>query len=116
MYIVLSGKGFCLFYICNNKIENYLIYHGELNDFKPHEHAISNKDFCLFVLFMVSWSSLYSGNYQGYAMWLPIEEFSFIMFLFSHVEAFKLLKLVRMLSVFLQMYQLTTQFGTASHV
>jgi len=88
------GRGSAFSISATTKLKIISVYHGELNEFKPHEHAISNKDFCLFVLFMVSGSSLYSGNYQGYAIWLLIKEFSFIMFLFSHVEAFKLLKLV----------------------
>lgn len=97
MYIVLSGRGSAFSISATMKLKIISIYHGELNEFKLHEHAISNKDFCLFVLLMVSGSYLYSGNYQGYVIWLLIEEFSFVMFLFSHVGAFKLLKLVRML-------------------
>lgn len=72
------------------------IYLAEFNEFKPCECAISRKKF-FFVLFMVSRSYLYSVSYQGYAIQLLIDEFSFIMFLFTHVEGYKLSKLVRML-------------------
>lgn len=73
------------------------VYHGGLNESKPCDRAVFNKDLGLFVLFMVSQSYLYSGNYEDYAIWLLIEEFSFVMFLCFHGEVFKVLKLVRML-------------------
>lgn len=74
-----------------------IIYHGELNEFKPHERVISSKDFCLFVLLVVSWSYLYSGSYQGYAIQLLMYEFAFIISPFAHVEAYEVPKLVRTL-------------------
>lgn len=48
------GRGSASSVPATSKLRIIAVYHGELNEFRLHEHAVSNKDLCLFARFMVS--------------------------------------------------------------